>query len=110
MDQDPHSGITVKPQLDPHVTESKADCPDTIDTALRAKVWHAHGKIIHLAVWARPNLAHAVSVLGCYVHNFSVKLWEAYQRVCKYLVRTKDLRLVYGTPDRKGMQGHTIWW
>jgi hypothetical protein len=39
------------------------------------------------------------------VHNPSAKLWEAYQRVCKYLVRTKDLCLVYGTPDREGLQG-----
>jgi hypothetical protein len=46
-----------------------------------------------------------VSVLGRYVHNLSVKLREAYERVCKYLVRTKDLRLVYSTPDREGMQG-----
>jgi hypothetical protein len=46
-----------------------------------------------------------VSVLGRHVHNPSVKLREAYERVCKYLVRTKDLRLVYSTPDREGMQG-----
>ena len=105
MGQDPHSGVTVKTPLDPHITYSKADCPETVDTALRAKVWQAHGKLIHLAVWARPDLAHAVSVLGRYVHNPSAKLWDAYQRVCKYLIRTKDLRLVYGTPDREGLQG-----
>ena len=77
-------------------THTQASPAETIDTALRVKVWQAHGKLIHLAVWARPDLAHAVSVLGRYVHNPSVKLWEAYQRVCKYLVRTKDLHLVYG--------------
>ena len=43
--------------------------------------------------------------MGRYVHNPSAKLWDAYQRVCKYLIRTKDLRLVYGTPDREGLQG-----
>ena len=68
-------------------------------------MWQAHGKLIQLAVLARPDLAHAVSVLSSYVHNPSVKLWEAYQHVRKYLVRTKDLRLVYSTPDHEGMQG-----
>jgi hypothetical protein len=47
---DPHSGITVKTPLDAHVTYSKTDCPETIDTTLRAKVWQAHGKLINLAV------------------------------------------------------------
>ena len=51
MGQDPHTGVKVKTPLDPHVTYSKADCPETLDTALRAKVWQAHGKLIHLAVW-----------------------------------------------------------
>jgi len=32
--------------------------------ALREKVWSAHGKLIHLAIWGRPDIAHAVSVLG----------------------------------------------
>jgi len=38
-------------------------------------------------------------VLGRYVHNPSEKLWSAYSRIAKYLVKTRDLKLVYGTPD-----------
>jgi hypothetical protein len=103
MDLDPHSSASVSTPLDPHVHYSKADCPDVVDTALRERIWSAHGKLIHLAVWARPDLAHAVSVLGRYVHNPSLKHWDSYVRVAKYLVRTKDYRLVYGTPDAENI-------
>jgi hypothetical protein len=104
MGHDPDTGTQVRTPLDPHVSYSKADCPPAIDKALRDQVWKAHGKLIHLAVWARPDLAHAVSVLGRYVHNPSPKLWDAYHRIAKYLTRTKDYRLVYGTADRNNMQ------
>ena len=104
MGYDPHSGVQVKTPLDPHEIYSKADCPEIVDTELHARVWQAHGKLLHLAVRARPDLDHAVSVLGRYVHNPSHKLWSAYERVCKYLIKTKDLLLVYGTPDVEGMQ------
>jgi len=40
-----------------------------------------------------------VSVLGRYVHNPSQKLWLAYHRIAKYLIRTKDFRLIFGTHD-----------
>ena len=61
-------------------------------------MWQVHGKLIQLAVLARPDLAHAVSVLSSYVHNPSVKLWEAYQHVRKYLVRTKDFPMYDNFP------------
>ena len=31
--------------------------------------------------------------------NPSEKLWNAYSRIAKYLVKTRDFKLVYGTPD-----------
>ena len=103
MGLDPLSSTSVSTPLDPSITYSKADCPDEIDVALRDRVWSAHGKLIHLAIWGRPDLAHAVSVLGRYVHNPSEKLWQGYQRVAKYLVGTRDYRLVYGTTDPLGL-------
>jgi hypothetical protein len=33
------------------------------------------------------------------VHNPSQKLWLAYHRIAKYLIRTKDFRLIFGTHD-----------
>ena len=61
---------------------------------------------------ACPDLVHSVSVLGRYVHNPSEKLWNAYSRIAKYLIKTRDLKLVYGTPDIELMDlepyGHSI--
>jgi hypothetical protein len=99
MGYDPASTTTVTTPLDPNLVYSQEDCPAEVDVDLRAKVWAAHGKLIHLAVWSRPDLAHAVSILGRYVHNPSQKLWLAYHRIAKYLIRTKDFRLVFGTHD-----------
>ena len=102
MGYDHKASTTVRTPLDPNIVYSKDDCPAEVDTALRAKVWSAHGKLIHLAVWTRPDLAHAVSVLGRYVHNPSEKLWLAYHRIAKYLIYTQDFRLVFGTTDPTG--------
>ena len=99
MGYDQKSTTTVTTPLDPNVVYSLEDCPAEVDVDLRAKVWAAHGKLIHLAVWSRPDLAHAVSVLGRYVHNPSPNLWLAYHRIAKYMIRTKDFRLVFGTHD-----------
>ena len=57
----------------------------------------------HLAIWGRPDFAHAVRVLRRYVHNPSQKLWQGYQRVARYFVGTRDYRLVYGHPDPEDM-------
>ena len=103
MGLDPLTSTSVSTPLDPNITYSKDDCPDEVDIALRDRVWSVHGKLIHLAIWGRPDLAHAVSVLGRYVHNPSEKLWQGYQRVAKYLVGTRDYRLVYGTEDPLGL-------
>jgi len=75
------------------------DLPPEIDIKLRDKMWQAHGKLIHLAIWTRPNLVHSASVLGRCVHNPSEKLWNAYSRIAKYLVNTRDFKLAFGTPE-----------
>ena len=105
MGFDPKASTTVRTPLDPTIVYSKEDCPAEVDIELRAKVWSAHGKLIHLAVWTRPDLDHAVSVLGRYVHNPSEKLWLAYHRIAKYLIFTQDFRLTFGTTDTEGIDG-----
>jgi len=67
MGRDPNSDVGISKPLDPHEVYSKADSPSEIDIKLRDKVWQAHGKLIHLSIWACPNLVHSVSVLGRYV-------------------------------------------
>jgi hypothetical protein len=37
------------------------------------------------------------------VHNPSQKHLDAYLRVARYLIKTKDLRIVYGTHDTHGL-------
>ena len=106
MGRDPESTAGVSTPLDPHETYTKEDCPEEINTKLREKIWAAHGILIHLSIWARPDLAHAVSVLGRYVHNPSEKHWLAYDRIARYLAKTKDMRIVFGSSDsRHGQRG-----
>ena len=80
MAYDPAVGHGVRTPLDPNIKYSKDDCPERVDIKLREQAWKSHGKLIHLSVSARPDLAHVVSVLGRYVHNPSEKLWAAYHR------------------------------
>jgi len=65
----------------------------------------AHGILIHLSIWARTDLAHALSVLVRYVHNPSEKLLAAYDRIAKYLIKAKDIRIRFGSRDDKHGQG-----
>ena len=103
MGLDPDNSASVSTPLDPNETWSKRDCPDKLDTNLRERVLRAHGKLIHMAIWARPDLAHAVSLLGRYIHNPSQKHWDAYVRIARYLIKTKDFRIVYGSHDTHGL-------
>ena len=82
---------------------SASTSADEINAEIKERVLRAHGKLIHMAIWARPDLAHCVSVLGRYVHNPSQKHLDAYLRVARYLIKTKDLRIVYGTHDTHGL-------
>jgi hypothetical protein len=95
----------VSTPLDPNETYTKKNCPAEFDVKLREKVWAAHGILIHLSIWARPDLAHAVSALGRYVHNPSEKLWTSYDRIAKYLIKTKDIRIGFGSCDNRMGKG-----
>jgi hypothetical protein len=103
MGLDPFSSASVSTSLDPNLSYSKADCPPTIDAEIKEHILRVHGKLIHMAIWARPDLAHCVSMLGRYVHNPSQKHLDAYIRVSSYLIKTKDLRIVNGTHDIHGL-------
>jgi hypothetical protein len=94
MGLDPVSSASVSTPLDPNVLFSKADCPPIIDE-IKERILRAHDKQIHIAIWARPDLAHWVSVLGRYVHNPSKRHLNAYLRVARYLIN-----LDQGPPHR----------
>jgi len=96
---DPKPEISVSTPLYPHEVYSKANSPPEINIHLKDKVWRVHGKLILLAIWARLDLVDSVSMLGTYVHNTSEKLWNAYSKIVTYLLKTRDYRLTFGTPD-----------
>jgi hypothetical protein len=81
MGRDLESATVVSTPLDPHETYTKEDCPTEVGITLRGKVWAAHGILIHLSIWARPDLAHAVSVLGRYIHVTTSMGRESYTRL-----------------------------
>ena len=94
---DPHTSSSVGTPLDQDIKHSKKDlqdCPRTVDTKLKTEILQAHDKLIHLAVWARPNLAHSKSIHGRYIHSQSLKHWGAYLRLAKYLVRTMEFSTI----------------
>jgi hypothetical protein len=95
---DPHRSSSVGISLDPAITYSKSDCPHTVDTELIRGILQANSKLIHLAIWTRPDLAHSASAPERYIHRPSMKR-EAYLRLDKYLARAMDLLIVYGTHD-----------
>jgi len=66
---DPNLEVGVLTPRGPLKIYSKADSPPEINVQLRDKLWQAHSKLIHLAIWARPDLVHSVFVLQKFVHN-----------------------------------------
>jgi hypothetical protein len=103
MGLDPFSSDRVSTPLDPNLSCSKADCPPTIDAEIKERVLRTHGKLIHMVIWAQPDLAHCVSMLSCYVHNPSQKHLDTYICIACYLIKTKDLCIVYSTHDTHGL-------
>jgi hypothetical protein len=104
MGRDPESSTGVSTPLDPNEIYTTKDCPPEVNVKLRDKAWTAHGILIHLSIWARSDLAHAVLVLGRYVHNPSENLRIAYDRIAKYLIKTKDIRIGFVSRDNKHEQ------
>jgi hypothetical protein len=60
MGLDPFSSASVSTPLDPNVLFSKADCPPVMDAEIKECVLRAHGKLIHMTIWARPT-SHTAS-------------------------------------------------
>jgi len=106
MGLDPNTDDGVSPPLDPHEVYSKADSPPEIDVELRDKVWQAHCKLIHLAIWTRPDLVHSVSVLGRFVHDPSGKLLNAFSRIAKHFVNNQAR---FRNPRHRAYGSQVLW-
>jgi hypothetical protein len=70
----------------------------------------AIGSLQFLAGNTRPDLAHALGVLGQFSSNPGMAHWKAVQRCLKYVVGTLNYRLCYGgpeTPPTSSILGYT---
>ncbi len=61
----------------------------------------ALGSVNHAAVWTRPDLAHAVSVLSKFMAHPKESHWELLRQVLKYINGTKDIKLTLGDVSKK---------
>ncbi|GAA5885105.1 hypothetical protein JCM1840_004399, partial [Sporobolomyces johnsonii] len=76
------------------------------DSQLRRRYLQAVGSLMYAMLGTRPNLAHAVGVLGRFSSCPSQEHWAAVVRVCQYIKGTLDLGLPSTvsarTPTRTG--------
>ena len=59
----------------------------------------AIGSLMYLMVGSRPDLAYCVGTLSKHVQNPTAAHWDAVKRVIRYVIRTKELGLVFGGTD-----------
>ncbi|XP_073017815.1 secreted RxLR effector protein 161-like [Primulina eburnea] len=91
------------------VTISKSMCPKTneeIETMSRIPYASAIGSIMYGMIYTWPDIAFALSVAGRYQSNSGPLHWKEVNDILKYLRRTKNLFLVYGSGELK-MEGYT---
>jgi hypothetical protein len=82
---------------------TKDDCPQTEAEQLKFKHIATEyrttiGKLLWIHRCTRPDIGHALSVLGRYVSNPGKNHVHALRHVCHYLLNTVDVCLEYG-PD-----------
>ena len=65
------------------------------------------GSLMYLAVWTRPDLAMAVSILSRFSQNPGVKHWEAAKRVVRYLKGTIDHGILYKVGEDVPVWGYS---
>ncbi|XP_073017796.1 secreted RxLR effector protein 161-like [Primulina eburnea] len=91
------------------VNLSKSICPKTdeeTETMSRIPYVSATGSIMYSLISTRPDIAYALSVSSRYQLNPGPLHWKAVKDVRKYLRRTKNLFLVYGSGELK-LEGYT---
>ena len=66
----------------------------------------AIGSLNYCAVATCPDIAFSVSLLAQYMENPGRTHWEAVKQIFRYLLGTKDCKLVYGGTNN-GLEGYT---
>jgi hypothetical protein len=79
---------------------SKTQCPSTTDErSIMSRVPYASaiGSIMYAMLCTRPDVSYALSVTSRYQADPGLEHWNAAKNILKYLRRTKDMFLVYGS-------------
>ena len=91
----------VSTPLDPGCNLSEDQCPKTDEEkALMQDKPYAQlvGLLMYLAIATRPDISHAVGLLGRFSSNPGLAHWKAAKHLLRYLQGTKDIKLTYA-PD-----------
>jgi hypothetical protein len=95
--------------MDPSIRLSKDQCPQTPEEVAdmrKVPYREAIGSLNYCAVATRPDIAFSTSLLAQFMENPGRTHWEAVKQVFRYLLGTKDWKLVYGATDG-GLEGYT---
>jgi len=96
--------------IDLNVLLSKDQCPSTDEAkkAMRNVPYReAVGALNWIAVGSRPDIAFVVGQLAQFLENPGRVHWEAVKRVMRYLKGTKELKLVFGRGEQRGLRAFT---
>ncbi|KAL0552323.1 hypothetical protein IC582_011432 [Cucumis melo] len=81
---------------------SKEQCPKTpqeIEDMSNIPYASAIGSLMYAMLCTRPNICYSVGIVSRYQSNFGRNHWTVVKNILKYLRRTKDYMLVYGSKD-----------
>lgn len=95
--------------MDPLICFLKDQCAQTLEeVADMSKVLYqeAISLLNYCAVATHPDISFAISLLAQFMNNPGRTHWEAVKQIFRYLLGTKDWRLVYGTTEN-GLEGYT---
>ena len=67
----------------------------------------AIGSIMYAMICTRPDVSYALSMTSRYQANLGEDHWIAVKNILKYLIRTKDVFLVYGGEEELSIKGYT---
>ncbi len=91
---------TVSMPMDPGITLSIAQCPNTLPEVNEMKnvpYKAAIGSLMYAALGTHPDIAFSVSLLGQFMHNPGRTHWEAAKRMLRYLKGSRNLKLTFGS-------------
>ena len=89
---------------------SQRDCPtSSLEGEDMKSVPYASavGSLMYAMVATRPDIAHAVGVIGRFMHNFGRSHWNVIKHLFRYLVGTKYYDILFGPNYSSGVVSYT---